>query len=102
MALQETFEPYDAPGDALEKMKELRMKSGDSINDHVTQFKMLVQASKIGPDSPAIIDLFRQSLFVALQSRLLTLEDPPTTLDEWYTKARRLDNAWKHMEKVTC
>ena len=51
-ALQETFEPYDAPGDALEKMKELRMKPSDSIDDHIAQFKMLVQASKIGQDSP--------------------------------------------------
>ena len=57
-ALQETFEPYDAPGDALKKMKELRMKPGDLIDDHVAQFKMLVQALKIGPDSPAVIDLF--------------------------------------------
>ena len=57
MALKETFEPYDAPGDALEKMKE---------------------------------------------SRLLTLESPPTTLDEWYMKAGKLDNACKCMQKVTC
>ena len=82
-------------------MKELRLKPGDLIDNHVTQFKMLVQASKIGPDSPAIVDLFRQSLLTALQSRLLTLENPPTTLDEWYTKSRKLDNAWKCMQKVT-
>ena len=30
--LQEAFSPYDAPGDALEKMKGLRMKNDDSIN----------------------------------------------------------------------
>ena len=98
--LKETFKPYDVPGDTLEKMKELRMKHGDSIDDHIAQFKMLVQASKIGPDSPTVIDLF-DSLFVAFQNRLLTLEEPPTTLDKWYTKARTLDNAWKHMQKVT-
>ena len=57
-SIKEMFKPYDTPGDALKKMKELRMKPGDSIDDHIAQFKMLVQASKIGPDSPAVINLF--------------------------------------------
>ena len=96
-ALQESFQAYDAPGDALEQMKQLRMKQSDSIDDHIAKFKMLVVASKIGTESSVVVDLFRESLFVALQSRLLTLEVPPKTLDKWYTKARNLDNAWKRM-----
>ena len=100
-ALQETFQLFDAPGDVLEQMKNLRMKQTDSIDDHIAKFKMLVVASKIGTHSPVIIDLFRESLFVALQSRLLTLEVPPKMLDEWYSKARNLDNAWKGMRTIT-
>src|SRR5271155_1930385 len=41
-SLNKTFTPYDAPGDALEKMKELRMKIGESVDDHTAKFKMLV------------------------------------------------------------
>ena len=100
-ALQETFQPFDAPGDTLEQMKNLRMKQTNSIDDHIAKFKMLVVASKIGTDSPVVIDLFCESLFIALQSRLLTLEVPPKTLDEWYTKVRNLDNTWKRMWTIT-
>ena len=57
-SLNETFAPYDAPGDALEKMKELRMKSGESIDDHIAKFKMLVSESGLGSASAAVIDLF--------------------------------------------
>src|SRR5271168_782038 len=44
-SLNDTFAPYDAPGDALEKMKETRMKIGDSVDDHISKFKMLVSES---------------------------------------------------------
>ena len=100
-ALQESFQPYDAPRDALAQMKQLRMKQSDSIDGHIAKFKMLLVASKIRTKSSVVVDLFRESLFVALQSRLLTLKVPPKTLDEWYTKARNLDNAWKRMRTIT-
>ena len=41
--LTTAFKPYDAPGDALEEMKMLRMK--DSIEEHNAKFKMLVTNS---------------------------------------------------------
>ena len=82
-------------------MKQLRMKPSDSIDDHIAKFKMLVVASKIGTESSVVTDLFRESLFVALQSRLLTMEARPKTLDEWYTKSRNLDNAWKKTKMIT-
>src|SRR5271168_1358237 len=39
--LQEAFTPYDSPGDALEKMKTLRMKREDSIDEHIAKFRMM-------------------------------------------------------------
>ena len=35
--LKEAFEPYDAPGDALEEMKNLRMGNG-TIEEHKRSF----------------------------------------------------------------
>src|SRR5271168_2047989 len=56
-SLNNTFTPYDAPGDALEKMKELRMKIGDSIDDHVAKFNMLVSESGLGTTAAAVTNL---------------------------------------------
>ena len=36
------FSPYDAPKDAIHEMKEMRMGSNTSIEEHVLKFKMLV------------------------------------------------------------
>ena len=36
------FSPYDAPKDAIYEMKEMRMGSNTSIEEHVSKFKMLV------------------------------------------------------------
>src|SRR5271155_5099657 len=100
-SLNDTFAPYDVPGDALEKMKELRMKLGESIDDHNTKFKMLVSESKLGTESPAVIDLYRETLPIPLQRRILTLEKPPKTLEDWYQWATTLDHSWKRMQKIT-
>ena len=41
------FSPYDAPKDAIYKMKELKMGNNTSIEEHVSKFKMLVTQSKL-------------------------------------------------------
>jgi hypothetical protein len=65
--LQEAFVPYDSPGDALERMKLLRMKKDDSIDEHIAKFRMIVSESKLDKSSPVIIDFFRETLGFPLQ-----------------------------------
>jgi hypothetical protein len=65
--LQEAFKPHNSPGDALEKMKSLRMKKVDSIDEHITKFRMMVSKSKLDKLFPAIINLFREMLAMPLQ-----------------------------------
>jgi len=89
--LNDAFKPYDAPGDALEEMKTLRV-GNNSIDEHIAKFKMLVTRSGLGTTSPAVIDYFRETLNIPLQRQILSLAIPPATLDEWYTWASRLDN----------
>jgi Zinc knuckle len=38
-------------------------------------------------DSPALTDLYRETLPWGLQSLIIRSENPPKTLEEWYTKA---------------
>src|ERR1700678_2967164 len=98
--LQEAFAPYDSPGDALEKMKMLWMKREDSIDEHIAKFRMMVSESKLDKSSPVIIDLFRETLSMPLQKRILTLESPPKKLDDWYEWATKLDHQWRRMMRI--
>ena len=97
--LEEAFKPYDAPGDALEEMKTLRM-GNNSIEEHIAKFKMLVTRSELEATSAAVIDYFRESLNIPLQRRILSLENPPKTLKEWYDWAAKLDNNFRRMQRI--
>ena len=97
--LEEAFKPYDAPGDTLEEMKTLQM-GNNSIEEHIAKFKMLVTRSGLDTNSAAVIDYFRESLNISLQQQILSLENPPKTLKEWYDLAAKLDNNFRRMQWI--
>jgi Retrotransposon gag protein/Zinc knuckle len=84
-ALKRTFQPYDEPAKALEDIKKLRLGDG-SITEHNSRFRLLASMTGI-KDSPALTDLYRETLPWGLQSPIIRSEHPPKTLEEWYTKA---------------
>ena len=81
--LNNTFKPYYAPGDAQEEMKTIKM-GNNTIEEHITRFKMLVTMSDLNDKSPAVVDYFRDFLSIPLQQKILNLENLPKTLKEWY------------------
>jgi Ty3 transposon capsid-like protein/Zinc knuckle len=84
-ALKKTFQPYNEPAEALKDMKKLRL-GDNSITEHNSRFQLLVSQTGM-TDSPALINLYRETLSWALQSLIIRSEHPPKTLEEWYTKA---------------
>ena len=55
-SLEKSFQPYDAPGDALYAMKHLRLGEG-TMEEHLAKFKLLMSQSGLS-DSAAVTDLF--------------------------------------------
>ena len=80
-------------------MKTLRMGNG-SIEEHNAKFKMIVTKSGLDETSPAVIDYYREALSFPLQRQILSLENPPKTLKEWYNWAAKLDNNWRKMQRI--
>ena len=62
---------------------------------------MLLTKSKLNKTSPAVIDYYRETLNLPLQKRLLGLEVPPTTLQEWYDKATKYNNLFRTIQRIT-
>src|ERR1700678_1825294 len=79
-------------------MKILQMKKDNLIDEHITKFRMMVSESKL--DIPVIIDLFRETLAMPLQKRILTLESPPKKLEDWYGWATKLDHQWRRIMRI--
>jgi hypothetical protein len=84
-ALKKMFQPYNKPAEGLEDMKKLRFGDG-SITEHNSRFWLLMSQTGM-KDSPALTDLYRETLPWGLQSPIIQSEHPPKTLEEWYTKA---------------
>ena len=97
-SLEKSFLPYDAPGNALDAMKRLRMGEG-SFEEHLAKFKLLVSQS--GLDELVVVaDLFRETLPLGLQRPILLSEKPPVTLQEWYDKANTFHGNWRKTQRV--
>ena len=94
--IEKDFSPFDAPKDAIYEMKELKLGKS-SIEEHVSKFKMLVTKSKLAKND-AVTEYFRETLPIQLQTKIMSLPVPPTTLDEWYTWAIRLQNNYLRMQ----
>ena len=90
--LKATFSAYNSPSDALNEMKNLRMKYNDNIDKHIMTFATLLSKSHLDKKSAVIVDYFRETLPVKLQSKIMNLETPPNNLDGWYKWAKKIDN----------
>ena len=97
--IKKSFEPFGGPGDTLEEMKNLQMTSNSNINKHVEKFKMLVIQSGLAA-SVAIMDLFWETLPTPLQKQVMTSENPPTSLEQWYEKAMKFHLNWQKMQCI--
>ena len=64
--LIDAFSMFDSVGDALDKLRALRMKTGSSINEHIARFKLLAAAAEIDPNHTLMIELFKETLIPAL------------------------------------
>ena len=97
--VRDTFAPYDAPGDALEEITNLKMGT-TPIDDHIARYQILLDWSGVPRDSPSAIDYFRRTLNIPLQRKLLDLPTPPKNLKEWYKWAARLHNNFRKMQRI--
>ena len=98
-AVKKSFSPFDRPGDALEEIKKLQMNNDTNIDEHIAKFKMLVTQTGLS-DSLATMEYFRETLPIPLQKQVMTCEQPPTTLEEWYSKSNRFHSNWKKMQRI--
>ena len=97
--LEEDFAAYDAPGNILENIKNLKYETKTSIEDHILKFKALLTQSSM-KESLSVIDYFRKTLPINLQRKIMLLDSPPVTLDDWYKWTKQVNNTYKKMQRM--
>jgi hypothetical protein len=98
--LTEVFSMFDSIGDALDKLRSLRKKKTESIDEHIAKFKMLAAESKIDTTNPLTIELFKETLPWGLTLQLMKLETPLKTIADWYEWAAELDHKHAKINRV--
>ena len=71
------------------------MKYDDDIDKHITTFTTLLSNSCLDKKSAVIVNIFRETLSVKLQSKT-----PPNDLDGWYKWAKMINNMAKRTHAI--
>jgi Retrotransposon gag protein len=98
--LMEAFSMFDSVGDALDELWSLRKKKTESIDEHIARFKMLAAKSKIDTTNPLSIKLFKETLPWGLTLKLMRLETPLKTIDDWYKWAVTIDHRFYKVNRA--
>jgi Zinc knuckle len=98
--LMEVFSMFDSVGDALDELRSLRKKKNKLIDEHIARFKMLAAKSKIDMTNPLSIELFKETLPWGLTLKLMRLEMPLKTIDDWYEWAATIDHQFHKVNRA--
>jgi Ty3 transposon capsid-like protein/Zinc knuckle len=98
--LMEAFSMFDSVGDALDELRSLRKKKNKLIDEHIARFKMLAAESKIDTTNPLSIELFKETLPWGLTLKLMRLETPLKTINDWYEWAATIDHQFHKVNQV--
>jgi hypothetical protein len=91
----EAFSMFDSVGNALDKLRSLRKKKNESIDEHIAKLKMLATELKIDTTNSLSIKLFKETLPWGLTLELMKLKMPLKTINNWYEWAATIDH-WFH------
>ncbi|ESK81112.1 hypothetical protein Moror_6031 [Moniliophthora roreri MCA 2997] len=95
---KKAFRPLDIGTDARLKMKLLKQNK-KHMDEYITEFRLLAADAEY--DDRALIDHFLAGLHPALLKSCLMQPDQPNTINEWYDRARKYNNAWLTMIAIT-
>jgi hypothetical protein len=72
----------------------------NTADKHNAIFKTLLTKSKLPKDFLMIVDYYRETLSLPLQRRIMSLENPPETLKDWYKWSAKLDHNYRRMQRI--
>ena len=71
----------------------------DEILPYINKFKIAAHLSRI-VNQTVLISLFTEGLNPVLMHRIYSMDSVSTTIDEWYTKAKKFQAQWNRSSQV--
>jgi len=97
--LKRSFTPADKEDDAITKMQTASI-TGKTADKFIKEFKNWQLQSGVNEDR-LLIEWFLTALLTSLRDKILQKENPPTTLEGWYTTTSNLDNQWRKFKAIS-
>lgn len=95
--LEKSFLSTDLAANSLTILQTITQ--GESVLDYINSFKIAAHRSGIKDDT-VLIRLFSEGLEPRLARRIYGMDTPPTTIDDWYTKAEKFQAQWAHTQTI--
>jgi len=93
--LLDDFKQEDQVGDAVAKLKYLKQGQEQSVEQLVSEFRLLVGQAGLGSTSTSeqihLIELFKDALNPRIAAKILFSDNVPTTIDGWHKWAIQYD-----------
>lgn len=96
---EKAFAPISEANIARQKLASIRQNQmkNKTVDELVSEFRILVARSEITEDA-ALIEYFKRAIHRKIFSRIMEGDTVPTTIEGWYEKAQRLDNAYREAQ----
>jgi len=81
------------------KAMELRKmeQGGKTMEEYVQEFKRAARGS--GYEGRPLIEEFKKGMNGGIQRKLMEVENPPTSIEQWYKRATALDRNWRESRR---
>jgi len=81
------------------KAAELRKleQEGRTIEEFVQEFKRVARES--GYEGRPLVEEFKRGMNRGIQRKLMEVENPPTSIEQWYRRATALDRNWRESRR---
>jgi len=95
---KKAFKDVDQVNEAMNELGRI-WQGNRGAEEHTTTFWFLVGKAGIAtnnnPNHLVLIDLYQKSLKPAIVKKIMSMENIPNTIEEWYKKAILFDNNWR-------
>jgi len=81
------------------KVAELRRieQGGKTMEEYVQEFKRIVRSS--GYEGRSLVEEFKRGMNGEIRRKLIEVENPPTSIEQWYRRAMALDRNWQESRR---
>jgi len=81
------------------KVAELRKmeQGGKMMEEFIQEFKRTARGS--GYERQPLMEEFKRGMNRGIQRKLMKLENPPTSIEQWYRRAMALDRNWRESKR---